>query len=260
MAPPAIEFEGVARRFDNYTAVEDISFAVAPGSFTALVGPSGCGKSTILNMAAGLLSPTSGAIRVAGEALTGINRRSTYMFQQEALLPWKSVTENIALGLAFRGVPPEVSGPRAAEWLRRAGLQGFGDHYPHQLSGGMRKRAAMAQCWIVDPAIVLMDEPFGALDIHTRQRMEGEVLDTWAATRNTILFITHDLEEAVSLADEVLVLSAGPASRIVARYAIDLPRPRNLIDIRTEPRFHEIYGDIWRVLRQQVIQSHEATR
>jgi sulfonate transport system ATP-binding protein len=258
----AIRLQRLTRRFATtsgtpYTAVEDISLDVRAGRFVSIVGPSGCGKSTVLNMAAGLIQPSEGSIEVFGEPLKGINRRASYMFQQDALLPWKTVLENIALGLNFRGIARTQARDAARDWLKRAGLEGFGDSFPYQLSGGMRKRAAMAQSWIVDPDIVLMDEPFGALDVHTRQRMETEILDIWAGTRKTVLFITHDLEEAVSLADEVVVLSAGPASRIVGRYAVDLPRPRNLIDIKTEPGFTEMYRTIWSSLRQEVIRSYE---
>jgi NitT/TauT family transport system ATP-binding protein len=180
------------------------------------------------------------------------------MFQQDALLPWKSVLDNIQLGLTFRGQTDAASQARA--WLERVGLQGFGDYFPHQLSGGMRKRAAMAQCWIVKPDLVLMDEPFGALDVHTRLRMEGEILGLWAGSGKTVIFVTHDLEEAIALSDEVILLSAGPGSRVVGSYPVDLPRPRNLIDIKTEPRFHQLFGAIWSDLRQEVLISYERTR
>jgi NitT/TauT family transport system ATP-binding protein len=175
------------------------------------------------------------------------------MFQQDALLPWKTVLENVGLGLRFRGTFTES---KVMEWVERVGLGAFADKFPAQLSGGMRKRAAMAQCWIVDPDILLMDEPFSALDIHTRMRMETELLDLWTGSPKTVLFVTHDLEEALSLADEVVVLSAGPASRIVARHLVDLPRPRELMDIRTEPRFAELYREIWAQLKQEVLTSY----
>ncbi len=257
---PAISLRHVTRRFAAYSALEDITFDVSPGRFVSIVGPSGCGKSTLLNMIAGLLGPSAGMVEILGEPLAGINRRATYMFQQDALLPWKTVLDNIQLGLTFRG----LSGPDAAReaevWIERVGLQGFARHYPHQLSGGMRKRVAMAQCWIVKPDLVLMDEPFGALDVHTRLRMEGEILSLWTGSGKTVIFVTHDLEEAIALSDEVILLSAGPGSRIVGRYAVDLPRPRNLIDIKTEPRFHELFRAIWGDLRQEVLASYERTR
>lgn len=256
MSEPAVQIEAVTKRFQTYTAIENVSLAVERGRFVSIVGPSGCGKSTLLNLLAGLARPTAGSIRVFGEPLAGVNQRASYMFQQDALLPWKRVIDNIALGLDFRGRDRKASRDLAAEWVRRAGLEGFGSSYPHQLSGGMRKRVAMAQSWIVDPDMVLMDEPFGALDVHTRLRMESEILDLWSATGKTVIFVTHDLEEAISLSDEVLVLSAGPASHVVGRYPVDLPRPRNLIDIRTEAAFHQLYGRIWTDLREEVLKSY----
>jgi NitT/TauT family transport system ATP-binding protein len=239
-----------------YTAVQDISLDVQAGKFLSLVGPSGCGKSTILNMTAGLLRPTAGTIRVFGENLDGINRRSSYMFQQETLLPWKTVLENVRLGLEFRGCRRPEANERALVWLARVGLENFAAHFPHQLSGGMRRRAAMAQSWIVDPDIILMDEPFSALDVQTRIEMQAELLKLWAGSGKTALLVTHDLEEAIALSDEVAILSAGPHSRIAARHTVDLPRPRNAMDIRMEARFAEIYRTVWNVLRTEVLKSH----
>jgi NitT/TauT family transport system ATP-binding protein len=262
-AAGALQFEKVTKRFagnsaDAYTAIAGIDLVVRAGAFVSVVGPSGCGKSTLLNIAAGLVEPTEGAIKVFGEPLTGgrVNRRAAYMFQQDALLPWKTVVDNIAIALIFRGVDPHEAGARAREWVHRIGLEGFADSYPSQLSGGMRKRVAMAQSWIADPDILLMDEPFSALDVHTRSRMEGELLALWSTSAKTILFVTHDLEEALALSDEVVVLSAGPASHIVNRYTVDLPRPRDLIDIRTVPRFHELYRGIWAELKEEVLASY----
>lgn len=254
---PAIAFRGVAKRFPNYTAVESIDLTVQAGTFLSVVGPSGCGKSTLLNIAAGLMSPSGGVIEIFGQPLGGINRKAGYMFQQDALLPWKTVLGNILLGPTLARVDAQQAAESARNWIRRVGLEGFADHYPHQLSGGMRKRAAMAQTWITNPQIILMDEPFGALDVHTRLRMETEILTLWAETKKTVMFVTHDLEEAISLSDEVVVLSAGPASRVVGRYSVDLERPRNLIDIKTDPRFTAIYGSIWRDLRTEVLRSYE---
>jgi len=250
----AIEVRGAERRFDGYVALENIHLTVKAGTFVSLVGPSGCGKSTLLNLIAGLLTPTAGSVLVFGEPLSGLNRRAAYMFQQDALLPWKTVSQNISLGLELRGEP---SAAKTAEWVRKVGLDGFADHYPHQLSGGMRKRVAMAQVFITDPAILLMDEPFSALDVHTRHRMEAEALALWQGTGKTVLFVTHDLEEAISLSDEVVLLSAGPGSRIAGRYSIDLPRPRNLLDMKTDHRFQEIYNAIWQTLRTEVLKTHE---
>jgi NitT/TauT family transport system ATP-binding protein len=251
--PSAITFENISRTFGSYTAVSGIDLEIAAGKFVSVVGPSGCGKSTLLNLAAGLIAPTRGTVLVFGAPLSGLNRRAAYMFQQDALLPWKTVLENVGLGLRFRGI---FSAAKAQQWVDRVGLSSFADKFPSQLSGGMRKRVAMAQCWIVDPDILLMDEPFSALDIHTRMRMEGELLDLWTGSPKTVLFVTHDLEEALSLSDEVVVLSAGPASRIIARHIIDLPRPRDLMDIRTEPRFAELYREIWAQLKEEVLTSY----
>ncbi len=251
----ALEFSGAARRFDDgYLAIENIDLRVETGRFVSVVGPSGCGKSTLLNLAAGLLAPTTGTVRVFGETLAGLNTRAGYLFQQDALLPWKTVLENVMLGPAFRSLD---ASEEAKRWIERVGLRGFDDRYPAQLSGGMRKRVALAQTWIANPDIVLMDEPFSALDVHTRVRMEGEVLKLWAGSGKTVLFVTHDLEEAIALGDEVLVLSAGPAAHLVARFEVDLPRPRPLLDIRTEPRFHQLYAQVWTALREEVMRSHE---
>jgi NitT/TauT family transport system ATP-binding protein len=250
----------IVKRFGAHTAVEGVTLDVAAGTFVSLVGPSGCGKSTLLNIIAGLTPPTGGRVEVFGELLTGINRRASYMFQQDALLPWKTVLGNIQFGLMVRGQKGREAEENARVWLERVGLVGFGSHYPSQLSGGMRKRAAMAQCWIVRPDLILMDEPFSALDVHTRLRMELEILELWTGSGQTVIFVTHDLEEAIALSDQVWLLSAGPGARVVGRYSIHLARPRNLIDIKTEPQFHQLYRDIWMNLRQEVLKSHERSR
>lgn len=257
---PALSLRDVVKRFGAHTAVEGVTLDVATGRFVSFVGPSGCGKSTLLNIIAGLTRASGGRVDVFGEPLSGINRRASYMFQQDALLPWRTVLGNIQFGLTMRGGNGREARASAQAWLARVGLDGFGDHYPHQLSGGMRKRVSMAQCWIVQPDLVLMDEPFGALDVHTRLRMESEILGLWAESGQTVVFVTHDLEEAIALSDDVCVLSAGPGARIVGRYSIDLPRPRNLIDIRAESRFHELYRCIWNDLRQEVLKSYEESR
>lgn len=255
----AVRLSGVSKSFPGYTAVSAISLDVPAGKFLSVVGPSGCGKTTLLNMAAGLMPPSEGSIEIFGAPLSGINRRAGYMFQQDSLLPWKTVRDNITLGLQFRGIAPNESAEQAENWIRRVGLDHFSHHYPHQLSGGMRKRVAMAQTWIVDPDIVFMDEPFAALDVHTRLRMETEILNLWAETSKTVMFVTHDLEEAIALSDEVAVLSAGPASRIIGVYPVDLSRPRNLIDIKTDPRFLDLYRTIWTDLKQEVLKSYART-
>ena len=238
----------------RYTAVRDVTLAVAAGEFVSVVGPTGCGKSTLLNVAAGLLTPSSGSVSVFGEALSGVNRRAGYMFQSESLMPWRTALGNVMAGLEFRGVADAK--PQAEDWLRRVGLGGFGDRYPHQLSGGMRKRTSLAQTLALDPDIILMDEPFSALDIQTRQLMENEVLELWSSKKKAVLFITHDLDEAIAMSDRVIVLSAGPASHPIGEFKVDLARPRDVAEIKTTPRFIELHRDIWNVLREEVLKGY----
>ena len=263
MTAPALSFDSITCTFvarddrsRRYTAVADTSLDIAPGEFVSVVGPTGCGKSTLLNVAAGLLAPSSGTVKVFGEALNGINARAGYMFQAEALMPWRNAIDNVTAGLEFRGVQPEEAKARGHEWLKRVGLGGFGDRYPHQLSGGMRKRVAMAQTLILDPDIILMDEPFSALDIQTRQLMENELLELWAAKRRAVLFITHDLDEAIALSDRVVVLAAGPGTHPIGEFRIDLPRPRDVAEIRSHSRFTELHAQIWDVLREEVLKGY----
>lgn len=240
----------------RYTAVQDVSLSVGAGEFVSVVGPTGCGKSTLLNVGAGLLQPSTGAVRVFGQPLAGINTRAGYMFQTESLMPWRTALGNVMAGLEFRGVPLADARAQAEDWLRRVGLGGFGDRYPHQLSGGMRKRTSLAQTLALDPDIILMDEPFSALDIQTRQLMENEVLALWASKRKAVLFITHDLDEAIAMSDRVVVLSAGPAARPIGEFAIDLERPRDVAEVRTTPRFIELHKAIWDVLREEVLKGY----
>jgi NitT/TauT family transport system ATP-binding protein len=244
-------------RAQRYTALRDTSLVVRPGEFVSVVGPTGCGKSTLLNVAAGLLEPSAGSIRVFGEPLSGINSRAGYLFQADALMPWRNALGNVMAGLEFRGMEQGACLEKANEWLRRVGLAGFGDRYPHQLSGGMKKRVSLAQTLILDPEILLMDEPFSALDIQTRQLMENELLELWSANRKSVVFITHDLEEAIALADRVVVLSAGPETRPIGEYIIDLPRPRDVAEIRLAPRFIELHGQIWRSMKAEVLKGYE---
>lgn len=240
----------------RYTAVADTTLRIRAGEFVSVVGPTGCGKSTLLNVAAGLLAPSSGAVKVFGRPLAGINTRAGYMFQSDALMPWRSARDNVMVGLQYRGVPDGDAAAQAEAWLARVGLGGFGDRYPHQLSGGMRKRAALAQTLVLDPDIILMDEPFSALDVQTRQLMENEVLALWASKKKAVLFITHDLDEAIAMSDRVVVLSAGPATRPIGEFVIDLPRPRDVAEVRTHPRFVELHTQIWNVLRDEVLKGY----
>jgi NitT/TauT family transport system ATP-binding protein len=260
---PALEFKDITVTFrsreagdQRYTAVANTTMHVGAGEFVSVVGPTGCGKSTLLNIAAGLLQPSAGDVRVFGEPLNAVNRRAGYMFQAEALMPWRSALDNVMVGLQYRGVPDADARTQAIAWLERVGLREFADRYPHQLSGGMRKRTSLAQTLALDPDIILMDEPFSALDIQTRQLMENEVLDLWAAKKKAVLFITHDLDEAIAMSDRVVVLSAGPATHPIGEFGIDLPRPRDVAEVRTHPRFVELHSQIWGVLREEVLKGY----
>ena len=264
MSAPAIELKGIACTFvskdqpgQRYTAVSDVDLTVGAGEFVSVVGPTGCGKSTLLNVAAGLLSPSKGSVKIFGEPLTGINSRAGYMFQAESLMPWRTALDNVMAGLQFRGVPEREARTQAEDWLRRVGLGGFGDRYPHQMSGGMRKRASLAQTLVMDPDIILMDEPFSALDIQTRQLMENEVLDLWQSKKKAVLFITHDLDEAIAMSDRVVILSAGPASHPIGEFTIDIERPRDVAEVKTTPRFLELHAAIWGVLREEVLKGYQ---
>ena len=241
----------------RYTAVAGVSLSVGAGEFVSVVGPTGCGKSTLLNMGAGLLAPSTGTVSVFGAPLQGINAQAGYMFQTESLMPWRTALGNVMAGLEFRGVAPADAKAQADDWLRRVGLGGFGDRYPHQMSGGMRKRASLAQTLVLDPDTILMDEPFSALDIQTRQLMENELLDLWQSKKKAVLFITHDLDEAIALSDRVVVLSAGPASHPIGDFKVDLPRPRDVAEVRSTPEFIALHKAIWAVLRDEVLKGYQ---
>jgi len=267
MPHPALSFDQITCTFispdkpgQRYTALQNTTLDVQAGEFVSVVGPTGCGKSTLLNLAAGLLQPSSGQVRVFGEPLVGINRRAGYMFQAEALMPWRSALDNVLAGLEFRGMPDKEARDLAMSWLARVGLAGFEDRYPHQLSGGMRKRVSLAQTLVLDPDIILMDEPFSALDIQTRQLMENEVLDLWAAKRKAVLFITHDLDEAIAMSDRVVVLAAGPGTHPIGEFPIDLPRPRDVAEIRDQAGFVDLHSRIWDVLREEVLKGYAQHR
>ncbi|HWH49473.1 MAG TPA: ABC transporter ATP-binding protein [Burkholderiales bacterium] len=259
----ALELTGVtctfaARGGDGaaYTALSGVDLRVGEGEFVAVVGPTGCGKSTLLNVAAGLLKPAAGTVTVFGESLAGINRRSGYLFQTDALMPWRSALENVTAGLQFRGVGAQDARDQANDWLKRVGLEAHGHKYPHELSGGMKKRVALAQTLILDPKMLLMDEPFSALDVQTRSLMGNELLALWSQDRKSVVFVTHDLEEAIALSDRVVVMSAGPASRPIGKFPIDLPRPRDVAEIRLTPHFVELHTLIWSALRDEVQKAH----
>jgi NitT/TauT family transport system ATP-binding protein len=241
-----------------YRAVEQATLDVADGEFVAIVGPTGCGKSTLLNIAAGLIAPAGGAVSVYGASLAGLNRQAGYLFQADSLFPWKTAIDNVAIGLEIAGAGADAK-TRAQEWLTRVGLGGFADRYPHMLSGGQRKRVGLAQVLIRDPKILLMDEPFGPLDAQTRQIMGNLLLDLWSADRKAVLFVTHDLEEAIALSDRVVIMSAGPAARIIGNWKVSLPRPRDISEIKLDPAFHELHREIWQKLKDEVIRGYSQT-
>ncbi|OLP46416.1 ABC transporter ATP-binding protein [Rhizobium oryziradicis] len=252
-----VSIDAVTMSFGAYVAVQDVNLTVADGEFLAIVGPTGCGKSTILNAIAGLLKPAKGAVTIDGTQVSGVQNDIGYLFQQDALLPWKTAIENVELGLMFRGVGTEERREKSMTWLAKVGLRGFEQRYPHQLSGGQRKRVQMAQALITGPKVILMDEPFSALDIHTRHLMQNELLRLWQEERRAVVMITHDLEEAIALGDRVAILAAGPRSRVIESFPVDLERPRDVAEIKLDPRFMDLYRNIWASLRGEVEKSYE---
>jgi NitT/TauT family transport system ATP-binding protein len=258
----AVSLDAVSVRFrladgSDFTAVQKATLGVADGEFVAIVGPTGCGKSTLLNITAGLLRPASGSVRIFSETLTRLNKQAGYLFQADALFPWKTVLENVAIGLEIAGTARAAARSAAREWLVRVGLAGFEARYPHMLSGGQRKRVALAQVLIRNPKILLMDEPFGPLDAQTRQIMGNLLLELWSADRKAVLFITHDLEEAIALADRVVIMSAGPRSNIIGDWRVPLKRPRDISDVRLQAEFHELHREIWSKLKDEVLRGYQ---
>jgi NitT/TauT family transport system ATP-binding protein len=254
---PAVELINVSRRFvtpdgKSMTAIRDFNMTIGRGEFIAIVGPTGCGKSTALNLVTGLAKPSSGEVRLFGQPVNGIDSRIGFVFQTDALFPWRSVIDNVVAGPMFRGKSKEESYVKARDWLASVNLKGHETKYPHQLSGGMRKRVALAQTFINEPQILLMDEPFSALDVQTRVLMHDQLLTLWAQSNASVLFVTHDLEEAIALADRVYVLTAGPAT-VKSVYSIDIPRPRVASEIRYEQKFIDISRTIWNDLRDEVM-------
>lgn len=259
-----IEIKDLTKRYltpkgETFTAIKDVTMSVEPGQFCAIVGPTGCGKSTTLAQVSGLERPSAGSVMVGGHTVSGITRGVSYMFQADSLFPWKSVLNNVMTGPVLLGTPKREATVLARDWLRRVGLAGFEDRFPHQLSGGMRKRVAMAAALINRPRILLMDEPFGALDVQTKAIMQNELLDLWEESRPSVLFITHDLDEAVVLSDRVVIMTSSPGS-VKDVFDIDLPRPRGDVQaIRHEERFLELQGQIWESLRAEVNEAYAQT-
>jgi len=230
--------------------VDGVSFEVLDKEFTAIVGPSGCGKSTILNMIGGLTEPTAGTIEIDGRPVRGTPPKVGYVFQKDTVFPWRTVARNIALGLEYAGIRGEEQARRVREAIALAGLEGFEDAFPATLSGGMRQRAALMRTLVVEPEILLMDEPFGALDTHTKIDLHGELLKLWGARRQTVVFITHDLSEAITLADRVIVMTRRPG-RIKLVHDVKIERPRDVIGLRESDAYAREYSHLWHVLGEE---------
>ena len=243
-APARIEFRHVTRRFGELVAVQDVTLSVADGEVVSLIGPSGCGKSTLLHMGAGLALPSAGEVMVDGERVTGPNTHVAFMLQKDLLLPWRTIRENVELGLEIKNI---VRGEKARTLLRRFHLEGFENAYPHQLSGGMRQRAALARTLAVQPSVLLMDEPFSALDAQTKMVLQQDLAQSLAEEGKTALFITHDLAEAVALSDRILVMSARPGS-IIEEIPVDLPGRGNPLARRRAPRVGEYLARLMELL------------
>jgi sulfonate transport system ATP-binding protein len=259
ISPTAVALKNVARRFvtpagEILSALEDFDLSIAPGEFFAIVGPTGCGKSTTLGLIAGLAKPQAGEVTLFDAPVEGVDRRVGFVFQQDAVFPWRNVLGNVMAGPLFRGVPKDQAEAMARDWINRVGLKGFEDHHPHQLSGGMRKRVALAQTFINNPQVLLMDEPFSSLDVQTRELMQEELLQLWAQAKSAVLFVTHDLDEAILLADRVAVLTTRPA-RVKSVHTIDLPRPRDVAKLRYDERFIAIARNISDDLREEVLRA-----
>jgi NitT/TauT family transport system ATP-binding protein len=251
-----ISVEALDKRYRSATsdvvAVDNISFDVKQGEFVALLGPSGCGKSTILNMVAGLLSKSAGRIRIDGdEVVQGqVNRKVGYVFQRDTVFPWRTVEANIGYGLEIAGVPKAEREAKVARTIEIAGLSGFGRSFPRMLSGGMRQRVALMRTLIMEPEILLMDEPFGALDTHTKLEMHKTLLEIWERERQTVLFVTHDLGEALTLASRIILLSARPG-RLKEDFAVTFARPRDAVTLRETEEFGRLYSHIWHSLGEE---------
>ncbi len=258
MPPPILSLRRVSKRFVSrgrlVHALQGIDLDVEPGHFVGVVGPSGCGKSTLLNIIVGLMPPSQGEIRFAGRPTHGLNPAIGYVTQQDNLLPWRTLRKNVQLPLELRREPPADWNHRTAALIRKVGLAGFEDHYPHELSGGMRQRANIIRTLIYNPAIILMDEPFGPLDAQTRLALQSQLLALWQEERKTVIFITHDLAEAISLSDRVVLMTARPG-RIKRVVPITIPRPRDVYHMHAATHYKEIYDTLWEDLREEVVEA-----
>lgn len=250
-AAPGIEIRGLTYRFANLTVLDNIDLDVAPNEFVAIVGPSGCGKTTLLNILGALLPVQSGSVTIAGKRPRSGDRNVAVMFANDALLPWRTTWRNTLFGVEIRGEASAAVKEQAHAILDRIGLAPFESAYPRQLSRGMRQRAALARTFLMNSSFLLMDEPFGALDAQTRLILQRLLLDLWESSKRTVVFITHDLTEALLLADRVVVLGARPG-RVLASVPVDLPRPRDPVTLQGDPAFHRIFSQVWTVLEEEM--------
>jgi NitT/TauT family transport system ATP-binding protein len=260
---PILEFNNVSKVFfkvdKRLHALHNVTTHVERGELLAIVGPSGCGKSTLLNLSAGLMEPGVGEVLYEGRAISGVNTRVSYVTQRDNLLPWRTVEANVNLPFELgdrKATSAEERKERVQQYIELVGLKGFEKHYPAELSGGMRKRAQLARSLVYEPDVLLMDEPFGALDAQLRLMLQAELLRTWEGSGKTLIFVTHDLTEAISLADRVIVMSTRPG-RIRAIERIDLPRPRDVFSIRFLPDFGEYFERLWAALREDMHEGAE---
>jgi len=253
--PPAIRFSDVQLTFAGHgqdiVALDHVSFDVAPGKITTVVGPSGCGKTTLLRLASGLVQASAGVVACNGTPVTALNTAVGFVTQDSNLFPWLTALGNVEFPLAIRGVPSAERREKALHWLRLVGLEGFEHHYPGQLSGGMQKRVSIVRTLIYEPSVVLLDEPFGALDAQTRMGLHHQLLELWREKRSTMLFITHDLVEAITLSDEIVVMTRRPG-RVKEIYHVPLARPRNVFEIYLEPGFDEAYAALWKHFKSEI--------
>jgi NitT/TauT family transport system ATP-binding protein len=257
---PMITFDHVSKRFFKkgkpLLALGDGHFSVKPGEFVSVVGPSGCGKSTLLNITAGLMKPSGGTVLYKGEPVKAVNTNVGYVTQKDTLLPWRTVRQNVAIALEIRRSPKADRNERVDRILAKVGLDEFANHYPAELSGGMRKRVVLARALIYEPETLLMDEPFGALDAQLKLVLHEELLRLWSDTGMTIVFVTHDLSEAVTLSDRVVVLSARPGV-IRTIQEIDIKRPRNVFEVRFDDRFRDLNHELWEILQHDIREGGE---
>ncbi|CAN5650106.1 ABC transporter ATP-binding protein [soil metagenome] len=253
-----LQISNVSRSFDRLAlpALQDFNLHIAEREFVSLIGPSGCGKTTLLRVAAGLLPPSSGEVRVAGKLSMGPSRDKGVVFQHFNLLPWRTALSNIAYGLELQGVPKRIRTQRALEYLKLVGLESFADHYPAEISGGMKQRVGIARALAIEPKILLMDEPFGALDALTREYLQGELQRICEAKQLTVLFVTHSIDEAIYLSDRIVVMGSRPG-RTLCEFEVDMPRPRWEYDIRAHPSYAGLRHEIWALLEDQIKQSQE---